>query len=153
MHDVIKSHCGECTACCTVLNINTDQLSKPAMETCVHCDQGKGCSIYESRPSVCKTWECLYLKLDWPDFTRPDMLGAMFSLEPDPHQNNELIAVVRTVTEDLSPLLAENTKVAVKGIMESGTQVWLSSGGTKHLVEKGKAYPFQRQGYAVDIVK
>jgi hypothetical protein len=48
--------CGECTLCCTVLKIPV--LEKPKDRLCVHCASGSGCTIYESRPQVCRGFQC-----------------------------------------------------------------------------------------------
>lgn len=54
--------CGSCTLCCKVLAIG--ELEKPQNQWCVHCDVGKGCNIYESRPRECSGFFCGYL--NWP---------------------------------------------------------------------------------------
>jgi Fe-S-cluster containining protein len=37
-----------------------DVLRKPAAVWCKHCDLGKGCSIYDDRPQVCRDFYCAY---------------------------------------------------------------------------------------------
>ncbi len=51
--------CGSCTLCCKVLDIN--ELAKPAGTWCPNCKVGKGCSIYDERPAVCRGFLCGYL--------------------------------------------------------------------------------------------
>ena len=66
--------CGACTACCTVLGIA--ELKKPAHTACAHqCP--KGCSIYEKRPTECRTYRCLWLQGTEPEGLRPDNLGVI----------------------------------------------------------------------------
>lgn len=55
----MTNHCQECTACCHVYTI--PELDKKAGTWCQHCAVGKGCKIYEARPKVCQTFECLWL--------------------------------------------------------------------------------------------
>lgn len=55
MHD-----CDGCTACCKILKIS--ELEKPANIWCRHCKVGEGCGIYETRPEVCRSYACLWLK-------------------------------------------------------------------------------------------
>lgn len=51
--------CGECSLCCKVLDIPL--IEKPSGEWCGNCRPGHGCSIYQSRPPVCRSYECLWL--------------------------------------------------------------------------------------------
>ncbi len=53
--------CGNCTMCCKLLRI--EELDKPVGEWCRHCDIGKGCRIYDSRPEPCRGFNCGYLTL------------------------------------------------------------------------------------------
>lgn len=52
--------CGKCSLCCKVLGIG--ELNKPIGSWCSHCKPGKvGCTIYDTRPSECATFNCLWL--------------------------------------------------------------------------------------------
>ena len=51
--------CGSCTLCCKVMGVNA--LDKPPGTWCVHCDIGKGCTIYETRPQGCRNFQCGFL--------------------------------------------------------------------------------------------
>jgi hypothetical protein len=53
--------CGRCTLCCKLLRI--DVFSKPRGIWCKHCDLGRGCRIYQSRPDECRTFLCNYLAI------------------------------------------------------------------------------------------
>ncbi len=69
---------GECTECCDVVAV--DELGKPHYARCPHLRAN--CGIYETRPSSCKTWRCVWnmgLFGDRPDW-RPDKLGLLFGL-------------------------------------------------------------------------
>lgn len=55
--------CGSCTLCCKVLSI--DELQKPQGKWCTHCNVGKGCKVYEERPTECSSFHCGYLT--WPE--------------------------------------------------------------------------------------
>lgn len=50
--------CGTCTLCCKVIAV--DDFNKPPGVWCSHCVRGKGCGIYETRPTDCRTFFC-----DW----------------------------------------------------------------------------------------
>jgi hypothetical protein len=52
--------CGRCSLCCRLLHVI--ELNKPAGRWCEHCRPGKGgCSIYDTRPQICRTYACGWL--------------------------------------------------------------------------------------------
>lgn len=51
--------CGTCTFCCRLPEI--EAFDKPANAWCQHCVEGKGCSIYEARPELCRDFLCLWM--------------------------------------------------------------------------------------------
>ena len=52
--------CGDCSLCCKVLKI--DELQKPKDQWCKDCLPGAGgCSIYDTRPTCCRTFACAWL--------------------------------------------------------------------------------------------
>jgi uncharacterized cysteine cluster protein YcgN (CxxCxxCC family) len=52
--------CGACSLCCKLLPIA--ELDKPHDRWCAHCRPGAGgCTIYETRPQACRTFNCLWL--------------------------------------------------------------------------------------------
>jgi hypothetical protein len=78
------NHCGTCTACCRVFAIT--ELEKPAGKWCQHCDVGVGCQVYDTRPSTCVEFKCLWLlskdaepQHHLPDALRPDRCKVVFS--------------------------------------------------------------------------
>jgi len=76
--------CGECTACCVVLDIDDPELQKPKNEPCskLRKDGCGGCSIYATRPKVCKGFECVWLAFPdaMPEELRPDRCGIMLRI-------------------------------------------------------------------------
>lgn len=52
--------CGDCGLCCKLLAV--DEIGKPAGEWCAHFAPGRGCGIYDRRPTACATFQCLWLK-------------------------------------------------------------------------------------------
>ena len=53
--------CDNCTMCCKLLAI--EELEKPRGTWCPHCDQKRGCTVYETRPGPCRGFYCGYLRL------------------------------------------------------------------------------------------
>jgi hypothetical protein len=74
--------CDGCTLCCKLLAV--EEIQKPKTEWCKHCDQGKGCRIYMTRPIQCQNFYCLYLTdSDLPEAWRPSKCKIVLSLELD----------------------------------------------------------------------
>jgi hypothetical protein len=75
---VAGRECGTCTACCVELTIDQPELRKLAGHVCPHCILGQGCTIYPTRPLVCRTWFCAWRQLDWiGDALRPDQSDVL----------------------------------------------------------------------------
>jgi hypothetical protein len=51
--------CGTCTLCCKLLAVQ--EIEKPAWTMCAHCDEGRGCRVYDSRPKQCRLFNCHFL--------------------------------------------------------------------------------------------
>jgi hypothetical protein len=69
--------CGDCKICCVLPPIDEPEMQKQTNATCRHRLAG-GCDIYETRPSVCRTYFCgwrqlAFLDEDW----RPDISGVL----------------------------------------------------------------------------
>ena len=48
--------CAGCTACCKLPSVT--EFKKPMQQWCEHCEIGKGCKIYDTRPDDCRTFYC-----------------------------------------------------------------------------------------------
>ena len=71
--------CGGCTACCRVLPIDTPELRKVPGILCEHCGAA-GCTIYETRFPICRTYFCGWHTLAMLDESwRPDKSGIIVS--------------------------------------------------------------------------
>ena len=58
--NVPERRCGACSLCCKLAQV--DELDKPAGVWCRHCAPGRGgCTIYETRPNVCRNWACSWI--------------------------------------------------------------------------------------------
>jgi hypothetical protein len=51
--------CGSCSLCCKLIGFA--ELNKPMGQWCPHFIKGSGCSIYESRPDECRSFNCQWL--------------------------------------------------------------------------------------------
>jgi hypothetical protein len=52
--------CAGCTLCCKLLSVAA--LDKPRLVWCVHCAPGSGCTIYDRRPAICRSFQCGWLR-------------------------------------------------------------------------------------------
>jgi hypothetical protein len=128
--------CGDCVACCKILQIDQPDLQKAADVLCSHCS-GQGCAIYTRRPSVCRTWYCLWRRIDaLPDHLRPDKIGVVFSIDqhPSPRIAFEKIYIVARAIDNSTAFDTEPVKAALEMFATEGSlPVWVSFQGQKHL--------------------
>lgn len=81
--------CEDCTVCCVVTQIDTKEFQKLPGVRCQHLCAAGGCSIYETRPPICRTYHCGWRYLGFlGDNWRPDRSGVLLAFTPD----NELPA-------------------------------------------------------------
>lgn len=74
---VPNRECGACTACCQYLTINAPELKKLPGILCSNY-KDCGCSIYATRPSICRSWHCAWRMFDHlGDEWRPDKCGFL----------------------------------------------------------------------------
>jgi hypothetical protein len=79
-----ERQCGECTACCTHLKIDTPEFQKLAGPDCPHLVPRRGCGIYETRPQACRDFLCLWRQMPaMPDDWRPDRSGVLLVVTKD----------------------------------------------------------------------
>jgi hypothetical protein len=58
--NVSERRCGACSLCCKLAEVK--ELDKPSGAWCRHCAPGRGgCTIYETRPPVCRNWFCNWI--------------------------------------------------------------------------------------------
>lgn len=111
--------CEGCTACCTFAPIRTVPLQKPANTLCLHCAEGRGCTVYNVRPDVCRGFYCGYFFLeelshDW----HPTRSGVVIRAE---HFDEDVITLLIL---ELSPfLVSEEFAGMVGGWVDAGIGV------------------------------
>lgn len=73
------NHCGTCSMCCKLMAV--PELDKPQFKWCDKCAPGKGgCTIHETRPDVCRGYECVWLQ---SQHRRHGEAALPVSLRPD----------------------------------------------------------------------
>ena len=53
--------CNDCTMCCKLMAV--DSFEKPRAVWCQHCNQKRGCKIYDNRPQECRSFYCGYRRI------------------------------------------------------------------------------------------
>ncbi|MCV0397630.1 MAG: hypothetical protein K5872_17470 [Rhizobiaceae bacterium] len=130
MKTIAGRECGGCTECCRFIPIRHEVLEKPTNLMCPHCAGGKGCTVYDLRPSMCRTWECGWkltptVPADW----RPDRSGLVFRFE---HLKRKEISVV--ILDPSPAMFTEAFATIVCGWSENGFKVYFSAvGPTGHI--------------------
>ena len=119
--------CGSCTLCCKLLTVPDLERPKPRDVWCPHCVQGKGCGIYERRPSSCRVFDCVWLQRPGlPDSLRPDRSRVVLTTRAEDHA---LIAQVDPGFPDawrrpeMARLLKLNLGKGVKVMVRTGELV------------------------------
>ncbi|VFU07214.1 conserved protein of unknown function [Methylocella tundrae] len=123
--------CGACSFCCKVLEIV--EFEKPAGVLCENCLKSGGCGIYESRPDVCRDYECLWKGdrgLGAP--LRPDRVGVILMEDPDSDE-------YRAVCDPAKPLAWRHPLVFQHLVaMARSGRIVVAKAGLKSLADQGQ---------------
>ena len=133
--------CQSCNLCCKLLDIPV--LEKPAGQWCGHCDQGTGCTIYDTRPAPCREFTCLWLGSQktpkpLPAALRPDRAGIMFYYV---NSFRELNGV--TDTERPGAWRAPVVQSLLAAVSRTGRTIIFRDGDHHYAVEQGRVRPIQ----------
>lgn len=122
--------CGACSACCTHLGIDTPEFTKPQGMPCQHLGS-RGCSIYERRPTTCRTWHCLWRHIpNLPVAARPDLCGAILSIREDDAPKHPLRRIWIQMTVLDPDRAALGLIDGILGLLSQGDlPVWISRPG------------------------
>lgn len=133
--------CGDCTACCTVLTVDTPEFSKPAGIPCVHL-AAQGCGIHAVRPHICRTWFCAWRRVAaLPDAARPDRSGLLVSLGfvPEPQNCFEGVAITVRLLAGSDAIASGMAATVLDGLCDRLVPVWFSDGESKMLLHPESA--------------
>lgn len=91
--------CGDCTACCSgqlVSNSYGNQFGRG--HRCIFLVEEK-CTVYETRPQVCRNYQCAWSQNLLDHDMRPDQSGIMVSVETDKNKKQYFKAMdlIKTV--------------------------------------------------------
>lgn len=126
-----RRQCGECTACCTIMEVS--ELAKPMWANCTHqCKEG--CAVYEDRPESCREWFCLWRSdgngIIVKEHERPDKIGIIANMyQPD---GSDLLVVVREARPGGSKSLA--AKILTRRFTERSLTMTMRFGSDKPIL-------------------
>lgn len=94
----MSRECGDCNICCIETSIIEKDLEKPRFVPCKHlCTNGKGCSIYNDRFTICREYECGWKLGLGNDNQRPDKSGIILDIKM---YNNKSYILAREVDQN-----------------------------------------------------
>ncbi|MEP9361286.1 YkgJ family cysteine cluster protein [Sphingomonas sp. KR3-1] len=128
--------CGDCTACCTVLTVNSPDFRKPGGEPCQYL-AAHGCGIHAERPAICRSWFCVWRRVAaLPDDARPDRSGLLVSLNFEREPRNCLEAVSISVRAIAGRDKVDKAMAAtvLDSLCTQLVPVWFSDGDDKMLM-------------------
>lgn len=116
--------CQDCTLCCKLLEVAP--LAKPRAEWCSHCDQKRGCRIYDERPAACQSFYCGYRRLpQLDDRWKPAKAKFLINYESSAHRIVIHVDPVRPGAWRVEPYYATLKQWAKRAAREGGTVlVW-----------------------------
>lgn len=133
--------CGACTACCTVLTVDTPGFQKPGETPCKYLTIQR-CSIHAERPHICRTWFCAWRRVAaLPDEARPDLSGLLVSLnfERAPRNCFEGVSIIVRATAEDGTIDKRMAAAILDNLCDHLTPVWFSDGTRKMLMHPDDA--------------
>lgn len=128
--------CGDCVACCTVLNVDTPDFKKPAGTPCIHLS-GQGCGIHAVRPHICRTWFCAWRRVAaLPDEARPDRSGLLVSINfvREPRNCLEGVSINVRALAGSNAIETGMAQTVLDILCDQLVPVWFSDGSRKMLM-------------------
>ncbi|MBO9574377.1 MAG: YkgJ family cysteine cluster protein [Sphingobium sp.] len=128
--------CGDCTACCTVLTVDTPDFQKPAGVPCQHLASHR-CGIHDVRPDICRTWFCGWRRLSaLPDEARPDLSGLLVSLNfvREPRNCFEGVSINVRALAGSDAIESGKARTVLDALCDRLVPVWFSDGSRKMLL-------------------
>lgn len=128
--------CGDCTACCSVLTVDTPDFKKPAGTPCVNLTE-RGCGIHAVRPTICRTWFCAWRRVaEMPDWARPDRSGLLVSLNfvREPRNCLEGVSINIRAIEGAGAIDDGMAASVLDSLCDRLIPVWFSDGARKMLM-------------------
>lgn len=115
--------CGECSACCVTLRIDEPTIKKPQDVPCSKLTSCGGCSIYESRPDVCRNWYCAWRVMpQLDDSWRPDRSEIMLRI----HDSENGGLILQSIEKDSHVLTSEKVLGFVANFVEAEVPIYIS---------------------------
>lgn len=128
--------CGDCTACCVVLSVDTPDFKKPAGTPCSQLTR-QGCRIHDIRPHICRTWFCAWRRVaEMPEDARPDRSGLLASVNfvRDPRNCLEAVSINIRTLDSGGGFDTRMAATILDSLCDRLVAVWFSDGSKKMLM-------------------
>lgn len=133
---LLDRDCGDCSACCTTLKVDTPAFSKPADTPCAHL-AARGCGIHAVRPPICRTWFCAWRRVAaMPEEARPDRSGLLvsFTFVREPRNCFESVAITVRALPGSDAIASGMAAKVLDSLCDRPVAVWFSDGSRKMLM-------------------
>ena len=112
--------------------MEVEPLEKPRAVWCPHCDQKRGCKIYESRPEACRKFYCGYRRIATiDDRWKPSKAKFLINYEEATRRIVIHVDPVRPDAWRLEPFYSTLKQWARRALAEQGMViVWVGSNAT-----------------------
>ena len=112
--------------CCSALDI--PEFNKPPGPACEHCIASGGCKIYDTRPQLCRDFECEWLtERTLPQTLRPDKVGTILMEADDTDEYRAVCSPSRPNAWRHPLVFAHLVRVAKTGrtvVAKAGLNSW-----------------------------
>lgn len=85
--------CGDCHACCEGFLVSTSYGNQFGNGISCKFLCNKECAIYETRPQVCKNYQCAWSQGIIPNWLKPNKVGVLISVQEN-NENKQYLKVV-----------------------------------------------------------
>jgi len=93
--------CGDCTVCCSGALIGDAYGNKFGHgNPCIFLVENK-CTIYQTRPDVCRNYQCAWSQGLLPEWMKPSQCGVLISVETE--GGNQYLKVISQNNQALTP--------------------------------------------------
>lgn len=114
--------CDGCTLCCKLAEVKA--LAKPMGILCRHCEPGRGCTIYETRPDECRVFYCLYRSSPLiGEIWRPRDCHMAMSYEPQATRINVWVDLDFAGAWRAAPYLRQLRQLALLMLRQRGSLI------------------------------
>lgn len=127
--------CGSCTLCCKTMSVW--EIEKPNGKWCPHVRDHQSCAIYDTRPTSCRTFDCLWLRGIGTDAMRPDRSRVVLVEAEDEKGSGTGLAAILDPTRPLA-WQEPTMRALLEDVRDRFGAVGLALGTRKRVFQRGQ---------------